>query len=201
MSLSSGLALLTAAADVPTTEGAISASAAAYYYVVPSSADALVGIGSVDLGSTHLEARYGYEDLRTGSAFVGYGFDVPLRPLELAVTPILGAVFGRTYGVAPGVEIDARLWKLELSSESEWVLDGAHPNASFFYTWSELVVRPVEWLQGGAVLQRTRLLREAPTLEPGAVVGCTLSAVTAKTYVFQPFTADRFYAFALQAVF
>jgi hypothetical protein len=196
-----GLALLTAASE-PTTSEAFSAFAGAYYYLVPSSTNTTVAIGSVDLRSVHLEARYGYEDRRTGSVFLGHRFDVSfVRPLELTVTPILGAVFGRTYGVAPGLEIDARLWRLELSSQSEWVLDGASPDASFFYNWSELVLWPVDWLQAGAVLQRTRFVHENLAIEPGAVVGCTLDAFTAKAYSFNPLSAERFYGFALEAEF
>ncbi|MGZ3424865.1 MAG: hypothetical protein ACXVEF_36045 [Polyangiales bacterium] len=202
MSLPSVVALLVAAADLPpdATRTPISGSVSGYYYLVPSGEDSALFIGSVDIAKTHLEARYGYEDRRTASAFVGHRFDVTLfHPLELGITPIVGGVFGRTQGVAPGLEIDAKIWRLELSSESEWVLDGSTPDASFFYSWSELVIRPVSSILAGLVLQRTHLFHESRVIEHGAVVGCSLGAFTAKAYAFHPFGADRFYTFALEA--
>lgn len=201
MSPLAAVALLAAAADVPPVETRrdVSGSVAGYYYLVPSAADALVAIGSIEVGRTHLEARYGYEDLRTGSAFVGHRFDLSIRDLELAITPIVGGVFGRTRGVAPGLELSARLGKVELTSEIEYVIDGSQPDASFLYSWSELVVRPIAWLQAGLAVQRTRFFRESRLVEPGAVVGCTFGAFTTKAYAFEPFGAGRFYAFALEA--
>jgi len=195
------LALLAAAADVPSADEQtnISGYAAGYYYAVPSSPDEVVAIGSVDIRRAHLEGRYGYEDLRTGSAFVGYRFDLPLGPVALAFTPIVGGAFGRTYGFVPGLELAARVWKLEFSSENEYLFDRSRPDANFFYSWSELLVRPVEPIFAGVVLQRTRIFGENRLLDPGAVVGCTLAPFTAKVYAFEPYSAERFYAFALEA--
>lgn len=194
-----GLALM-AFADTVVDEPR--ASVSGYYYLVPSSPGAALGIGTVDHGRAHFEARYGYEDVRTGSAFLGVHFDVPLfRALELTVTPIAGAVFGRTRGVAPGLEVEARLGKLELTTESEYVVDARDPRASFFYSWSELVVRPLKPLRAGVVLQRTRVFRDSATLEPGAVVALTAGAWTTKAYAFVPYDPARFYAFAVEAQF
>ena len=49
----------------------------------------------------HLEARYNYENLHTGSVWVGYKFTAG-KKLVLDVTPMIGGVFGRTTGIAPG---------------------------------------------------------------------------------------------------
>jgi hypothetical protein len=48
-------------------------------------------------GWLHLEARYNYENLRTGSVWVGYNFSAG-KKLVLDVAPVLGGVFGRTHG-------------------------------------------------------------------------------------------------------
>ena len=49
----------------------------------------------------HLEARYNYEALDTGSAWVGYDFGGG-EAVTWELTPMLGAVFGATDGIAPG---------------------------------------------------------------------------------------------------
>ena len=56
----------------------------------------------------HLEARYNDESIRTGSLWVGYNFahgDFSAGSTwEFHITPMLGGVFGRNYGIAPGCE-------------------------------------------------------------------------------------------------
>jgi len=195
------VALLVATADVaePDTRASLSGSIAGYYYLVPSSADSVVAIGTVDAGRTHLEARYGYEAFKSGSLFVGHRFDVfGDGPLAVAITPIAGGVFGALRGVAPGLELDAKWRRLELSSESEYVFDVSPGGAGFVYSWSELVIRPVERCAFGAVVQRTRIFRGGLAVDPGGVAGCTVAAFTAKVYSFDPLSAERF-AFALAA--
>ena len=49
----------------------------------------------------HLETRYNNEDLRTGSLWVGYNFAWGEK-WQFEVTPMIGGVFGRTNGIAPG---------------------------------------------------------------------------------------------------
>jgi hypothetical protein len=60
----------------------------------------------------HLEARYNDENLRTASLWVGYNFrrgDVSADgKWEFDITPMLGGVFGRTNGIAPGCEVSLR---------------------------------------------------------------------------------------------
>jgi hypothetical protein len=70
----------------------------------------------------HLEGRYNYEALDTGSAWVGYNFSGG-DMLAWEITPMLGGVFGDTTGVAPGYKGSLGWWKLELYSEGEYVYD------------------------------------------------------------------------------
>lgn len=180
---------------------AISAYVEGYWYLEPSADDTVLVVGSVDVKNIHIEARYNYENFRTASVFLGRNFDVRLwAPLELTITPMIGGVAGRTRGVAPGLEIEAKLWKLELTSESEYVWDGNAPDASFIYHWSELTIRPVSFLRAGFVLQRTLFL-ERTTLDAGVLVGFDVGPVHVAAYAFEPWSPDRFYAFALGAGF
>ena len=56
---------------------------------------------ATDRGWLHLEARFNYEDLNTGSMWIGYNVSGG-ETLEWALTPMVGGVFGETDGVAPG---------------------------------------------------------------------------------------------------
>ena len=76
-------------------------SASAYTYIVPDSREYVQPTFTADRGWLHLEARYNYEGLDSGSAWIGYNFSVGEK-LSLAFTPMLGGVFGDTTGVAPG---------------------------------------------------------------------------------------------------
>ena len=76
-------------------------SASAYTYIVPDDGNYVQPTFTADRGWLHLEARYNYEALDTGSAWVGYNFSGGER-LAWEFTPMLGGVFGDTTGVAPG---------------------------------------------------------------------------------------------------
>ncbi len=65
--------------------------------------DYLSVIATADRESLHLEARYNYEALDTGSVFAGWNFSGG-DGLKCELTPILGAVFGAKQGIAPGFE-------------------------------------------------------------------------------------------------
>src|SRR5262245_10553406 len=92
-----------AAADArlaATAPGEWSFSATAYVYVVPGDRDYVQPTFTADRNWLHLEARYNYEDLETGSAWVGYNFAFGER-LAVKGTAMLGGVFGKTTGIAP----------------------------------------------------------------------------------------------------
>jgi len=131
----------------------------------------------------HLEARYNYEALETGSAWVGYNFGGGEK-LSWEFTPMLGGVFGDTTGVAPGYRGSLSWWKLELSSEGEYVFDAGDQSDNFFYTWSELSLAPVDWFRFGLVTQRTRLYKSDRDIERGLLVGFSYKKLDLTTYVF-----------------
>ena len=93
---------------------AFSLSAAAY--VVPDVRKYVQPTFTADRGSLHLEARYNYENLDTGSVWLGYNFSGGEK-LQWEFTPMLGGVFGDTTGIAPGYRLSVAYWKIELFSE------------------------------------------------------------------------------------
>ncbi|MGB8340262.1 MAG: hypothetical protein WCE51_01625 [Chthoniobacterales bacterium] len=164
-------------------EKAWSFSLSAATYVVPNDQDYVQPTFTADRGWLHLEARYNYEDLETGSAWVGYNFSGGQK-LEWELTPMLGGVFGNATGIAPGYKGSLSWWKLELYSEGEYVFDTGNSAGSFFYSWSELSVSPVDWFRVGLVGQRTRAYRSSVDIQRGLLVGFTYKKVDLKTYSF-----------------
>ena len=138
---------------------------------------------TADRGWLHLETRYNYENLDTGSMWVGYNFSGGEK-LEWKVTPMLGGVFGEITGIAPGYKLSFAYWKFELFSESEFVFDTGNSEGSFFYNWSELSVSPVDWFRIGLVGQRTHAYQTNVEIQRGLLVGFTYKRAAFTTYVF-----------------
>jgi hypothetical protein len=140
---------------------------------------------TADRGVLHLEARYNYEALETGSVWVGYNFSGGDK-LSWELTPMLGGVFGNTTGFAPGYEGTLSWWKLELYSEGEVVFDAGDTDDSFFYNWSELSLWPVESFRFGLVTQRTRAYQNNRDVQRGLLLGVSLHRVDLTAYLMNP---------------
>jgi hypothetical protein len=147
-----------------------SASAAAYGYAVPEQRDFVMVVAPADLRWVHLEARYNYEGLDSGSVFLGVNAGAG-EQLRLEVTGMVGTVFGDTAGVAPALRVTLTWWKFDLSTENEYVVDVRVVGACFFYSWSELGLSPLPWLRLGVVAQRTRAITSPLDIQRGVLVG------------------------------
>ena len=166
-------------------EKAWSFSVAATTYIVPDSREYVQPTVTADRGWLHLEARYNYEALETGSAWIGYNFSGGEK-LAWEFTPMLGGVFGDTTGIAPGYKGSLSWWKLELYSEGEYVFDTGTSSDSFFYNWSELTLAPVDWFRFGMVTQRTRAYQSNRDVQRGVLVRFSYKKVDLSAYVFNP---------------
>jgi len=175
-------------------------SVSAYAYWVPEGRDYVQSAFTADRGSLHLEARYNYEDLETGSLWGGYTFDVDGK-VALEITPMLGAVLGRTDGLAPGYRFSLDWWRLSLYTEGEVVFDAHERSDSFFYSWSELTVSPVAWLRAGIVAQKTEVYEYEREIQRGLLVGGTVGPVTITGHVFNPDDSDPTWVLAVEVDF
>jgi hypothetical protein len=160
-------------------------NASAYAYFVPDSREYVQPTFTADRGWLHLEARYNYENVETGSAWAGYNLGGGGK-LAWELTPMLGGVFGETTGVAPGYKGSLSWWKLELYSEGEYVVDVGDSSESFFYNWSELSLAPLDWLRLGLVTQRTKVYQTDFDTQRGFLVGFSVKRVSVTTYLFNP---------------
>jgi hypothetical protein len=130
----------------------------------------------------HLEARYNSEDSRTGSAWIGYNFAAG-KNLVLNVTPMIGGVFGRTNGVAPGCEASVTYKKLQASISNEFVF-ATEKSRSYYYNWPQVTYSPVDWLQLGLVAQRTKTYQTSLDTQRGFFVGVSHKSIEVTSYVF-----------------
>ena len=106
--------------------------------------------------------------------------------MTFELTPMVGVVFGDTTGIAPGFEASLNWSTIELSSETEYVIDTNDSSASFLYTWSELTWAPVKWSRIGFVVQRTQAYHTERDIQRGFLVGFSYRRLDATVHVFNP---------------
>jgi hypothetical protein len=166
-------------------------AASAYAYVVPETAAFVQPTLAIDHSSAHVELRYNYEALETGSAWLGVnthaGDDV-----ELDLTQMIGCTFGSAPGLLVGYELTIAWWQLELYSEGELSWDPSGALESYFYTWTELRLALVDGLCIGGVVQRTRAFESQLDLQRGFLAGLDFEPVAATVYLFNPDRAPTF---------
>jgi hypothetical protein len=133
----------------------------------------------------HLEARYNYENFRTGSLWAGYNFSWG-KTWQFAVTPMIGGVFGRTNGIAPGCEASVSWKVLELSLDNEYVFDTTSKSGNFYYAWPQLTITPVSWFKFGGVAQHSKTFATTVDVQRGFFVGFMHKKLEFTTYIFDP---------------
>lgn len=175
-------------------------SASAFTYILSDGGNYVQPTVGADRGRLHLEARYNYENLETGSAWLGVNFSGG-KTLEWAFTPMLGGVFGETTGVAPGFAASLSWRMLELASENEYVVDAGDRSDSFFYNWSELTLAPADWFRFGLVTQRTRVYQSDREIQRGVMAGVSVKRANVTGYLFNPDEDKPHFVFAVDVTF
>jgi hypothetical protein len=144
----------------------------------------------------HLEARYNYEELKTGSVWLGWNF-ITGKKLQFEITPMLGGVFGDITGVAPGYTITIRYKPFELSTQGEYFFDAGTSSGNFFYSWSELSASPADWLRLGIVVERTQASGFSSDVRRGPLIGFKYKEVNLTTYWLAPGSDEATFVFAV----
>ncbi len=156
--------------------------ASAWVYVVPDT-DLLVNPNfTADHGRLHLEARYNFEARQAGSVWIGSNFSVGDK-VVLKVTPMVGGVFGKLNGIAPGYLLSLSFGRFSLSSQAEYVFDLSDRSGNFFYSWSEFSYSPLEWFRAGIAAQRTKVYQTDLDIQRGLLVGFSGKRLDLTTYV------------------
>lgn len=168
--------------------------ASASGYLVQNSRSFVSPALSADRGWLHLEARYNYEDLETGSLWIGRNFSFG-RKVKLDLTPMVGGVVGRSDGVAPGFLISLVYRRFSAATEGEYLI-ATDRAQSFFYTWSEISYSPAEWFQAGTVIQRTQAFQTRVDTKYGLLASFSYKNANFTTYVLD-FWKDPITAFGI----
>ena len=180
-----------AAAAPPAAARAWAFSVSGNQYLFPGEGDFFMGIATADRKSLHLETRYNYEDRNTWSFWGGWTWSTGTE-VEFEITPMLGALTGDTDGVAPGLETSLAWKRLDYYLESEVVLDAHHDEDSFVYAWSELALKPVDWLRVGLVGQRTRVVEDGLDIQRGLLAQALVGRWTFGVDWFNPLGDDAY---------
>lgn len=157
-------------------------------------------IFTANKGNLHLEARYNYEDLKTVSAWIGYNFTGG-GEFEYFITPMVGAVAGRTNGIATGLEFTFSIIGFELYSESEYLFDVEAKENNFFYSWTDLSYSPLDWIWFGISGQLTGVYQTELEIERGVLLGVAYQNFEFTGYYYNAFTDDDFFMISLTADF
>jgi hypothetical protein len=155
---------------------------------------------TADRNWLHLEARYNYEALKTGSLWLGYNFSFGQK-LTLEATPMLGGVFGDITGFAPGYTLSLGYGKLELFTQGEYFIDAGNSEANFFYTWTELSLTPVDWFRFGVVIDRTKAFGSELDIRRGPLIGVKYKKIDFSAYWLDPGSSSSAFIFAITVNF
>ena len=172
----------------------------AYPTVVRGGENYTSAIAVADRGPLHLEARYNYESVGARSAFVGWTFSGG-EAITWEVAPQLGGAWGTTQAVVPALEASVAWKQLDFYVEAEYVRDTSQRTDSYFYAWSELAVRPAEWLRVGIAGQRTRTYGNDRDIQRGPFAQVTWGPVTIGGYWFNPGANDQVFVGMVGATF
>ena len=176
-----------------------SASIAAATYILPDS-EYVQPTVIADRGQLHLEARFNYEELDTGSLWLGANFSGGER-LAWEFTPMIGGVFGGITAIAPGAKASLSWRALELYGEGEYIIDTEAHDDRFFYMWSEFSVAPGDHFRFGLVTQRTRAYQTDRDIQRGLLAGVSFEHINLTGYVFNPDDEQPTYVLAVELSF
>ena len=104
---------------------------------------------------------------------------------------MLGGAWGTTQAFVPAFEASVAWKQFDFYIEAEYVRDSHQRDDSYFYAWSELGVRPVEWLRVGIAGQRTTTYGNDREFQRGPFAQVTWGPVTIGGYWFNPGSTDQ----------
>jgi hypothetical protein len=162
-----------------------------YYYMQPRSMGFIVPkISYQGTKGWYAEARYNYEEIKTGSAHFGKKFSFGNKS-NFQVTPLVGVCFGALNGASVGSFVEFSFNRFDFFSEPQYVHSFKDSSASYFYSWSEALYNFSSSFYGGFALQQTKVLSQSNFFEPGLVGGCSIKNFDIPLYCFNIFNRNK----------
>jgi hypothetical protein len=162
-----------------------------FYSDPPGSDGRTTVVVYADRGPLHLEGRYGYEDEDTGAIFGGWTF-AGGDEVTASVTPMIGAVFGHTDGIAPAVEFDVGWKRISWYAEAEYLFDSHDSDDDFFYSWSTLMYALNKKFSVGLVTERSKQVETDFELQHGLALQFAGGPVSLAVYAYNLGTDDSY---------
>jgi len=170
------------------------------YNLVQNDDDFLMPTIVLEVSGWHFEGRHNYEERNSSSLWIGYNLETG-KDLHLKVTPLAGLVIGSVAGAAPGLEFELKYGILSLIAQSEYFFNAENNEDSYFYSWNEIEIAPLDWLYAGIVVERTKAFETDTDVQTGLFGGIAYSNFYFTTYFFDPDKHDRNVLFALGCEF
>jgi len=161
------------------------------YYAYPADEDNLIAVARANRGNLQFEARYNYEDRKTGSVFAGWILSAGTS-FTISMTPMAGMAFGRTTGVVPALEASLGAGMFDFYAETEYLIDVHDLSGNFFYSWLELGVAPIDIVRIGLTAQRSRIVQSPLVLDRGLFAQVAPGPGKLSLYAFNLFTESWF---------
>ena len=143
-------------------------SASLSYYDLPSLQDYWNPVVTADRDVVHLEGRYNYLALDSGSFWAGYNFTFG-KKWTFDLTAMFGIVVGSVQGVGPGYELTLQRDWFVLTSQGEYVFDTQKDVEDQSYSWTEISGLPTRWCRLGLALQLTNAATATRNVQSGLV--------------------------------
>jgi len=175
-------------------------SVSLFWYLAPGQKNFWVVNAGADHGPLHVELRYHDEFIGTGSALIGWKLEWG-ETVKLGLTPGVGCLVGDQGGPILGLDVALGWGPLSFTSQNEWLGEVQGGKGWFFYSWTELDVRPWPWMRAGIVAQRTRLFQTAHEFIFGPLIGFSAWKLDFSFYWFAPGGIDQTFAVKLALTF
>jgi hypothetical protein len=169
-------------------------------YYVPDGTSYLQPTLIADHGGLHLEARYQYEELNSGSAWIGLNL-AGGKTVHVAFTLMGGVVFGDLQGIAPGAELTVTFWRLAYYGEAEYVFDVSSGSRDFGYLWTQITFQLNQAWSAGLAFQRTRTVQTGREVDRGVTVNWQPHKLGIQASAFDLFESSPFYTLAATVYF
>jgi hypothetical protein len=193
-------ALAAEPASAEAARGDWTPSVSLFWYLAPGQKNFYVVNAGADHGPLHVELRYHDEAIGTGSALIGWNLEFG-ETVKFGLTPGVGCLIGDEGGPILALDLALGWGPLSFTSQTEWLWEIQTGKGWFFYTWTELDVRPWPWMRAGAVAQRTRLFQTAHDFIFGPLVGFSVWKVDFSFFWFAPGGTDQTFAVRLELTF
>ena len=175
-------------------------SASVSYYDVPNSQDYWTPVVAADRDRVHLEGRYNYLNIDSGSFWAGANFSTG-KTWRFDATVMFGLVVGTIQGVGPGFELSLKHTWFSLTSEGEYVFETQKNVGNASYSWTEISGSPASWCRLGLALQLTNAVVATRTFQRGPVVAFSFKNFELEADVLDPDRDDATYLLSLSISF